>query len=155
MNTNTVFWMSILWVIGTAVGISLGFNIGESPSITAVLGFVILGALSGMLFFGRTAEIFILGIGFVQAGLTRAFPIPSLLLGLCVIASVIYGKTLGEWALEDFLSQGKTRLPQMALAAFLNLLLILGFAILVWFLWELFPRASDIGLYLPIGGLGV
>ncbi len=141
--------------MGVIIGTQFSLPAIDTPGLLAVMGFVVLSALLSVLYFGKLSPVFVVGMGVLESSLVQGFPIAGLLLGICTIAAALYGKTLGQLALDDFYENAQTRLPGLTLAAFLNFLLILCFSILVWFLFGVLPNAHQFSQWLPLAGLGV
>ena len=141
------------------MGVLIGINAfgwpAQPPTLPAVLGFVLFAAVTSTFYFGKLAPVFLTMNGVLESHLVRAFPLAGALLGIAVIAASLYGKTLGFLSLEDFYENGKTRLSGLAVAAFLNLLLLLAFSVLAWFLFPVLPNATQLQEILPLQGLGV
>lgn len=152
---NSIIYLAIAWMAGVLAGTQVYSAGNEIPSLIVIIGFMVIAALSSVLYFGKISPIFVFALGIIQNTHVIHYPIAGLLLGVCTIASALYGKTLGDLALDDFYEEGQTRLPGFALAAFLNFLLILAFAILVWFLFSILPNAEQLLSLVPLAGWGV
>jgi hypothetical protein len=155
MNINPIILLSVAWFVGVGVGTQTYSSGVEIPSLLTIIGFLVIAALSSVLYFGKISPIFVFALGVVQNSYFIHYPLATLLLGVCTIAAALYGKTLGNLALDDFYEGGQTRLPGFSLAAFLNFLLILAFAILVWFLYSILPSAQQLAQWFPLAGWGV
>jgi hypothetical protein len=137
LQINPLLSLSIAWIVGALIGTQLFPAEIQTPTLLAVLGFVLAAGIFSTFYFGKLAWIFVGIIAALQSPFVLASPLAGGLWGLCVIASAMYGKALGEYGLDDIFQQGKTRLPAMSLAALLNALLIFGFAVLVALVWNL------------------
>ncbi len=155
MEINPLTTLSFSWILGVLIGTQIAFWPPELPTLFTILGFVLLGGMSSIFYFGKLAGVFLLMLGILESYLVKAYPVAGILLGICTIGAGLYGKIVGDLALEDFYEHGQTRLPGLSVAAFLNLLLILAFAILVWYLFPILPSAGQLAQWLPLSGLGV
>lgn len=152
---NPLFELAIAWIVGGIIGSQLFPVELQIPTLLAVIGFVLAAGIFSTFYFGKLAWIFVGIIAALQAPFVLASPLAGLLWGLCVIASAMYGKALGEFGLEDIYQQGQTRLPSMSLAAFLNAALILIFATIIAFVWPVLPTLPQLIQLIPIRGFGV
>lgn len=155
ISINPLFELTTAWVLGTIVGIIFFLPELQAPTQLAVMGFVLAAGIFSTFYFGKLAWVFVGLIAALQAPFVIASPLPGLLWGLCTIASGMYGKALGGFGLEDIFQQGQTRLPAMALAALVNLILILFFAVIVSFVWPTLPTLPQLIQLIPIRGFGV
>jgi hypothetical protein len=155
MRFNPILVLSLAWVTGIAAAYAMGVKGAELPSLFLVFGFLLMGFFSGWMFFGKLSPLLIAVVGFMQAGWVFAFPIAGMLLGICTIAAGLYGKTLGYLALEDIYANAQTRLPGYLMAALINLGIIVGCGVVVWYLFPLLPDAQRLSQWLPLAGLGV
>lgn len=154
-SINPLLELSIAWIVGVLIGIQFFPVEIQAPTLLAVVGFVIAAGLFSTFYFGKLAWIFVGIIAALQAPFILASPLAGVLWGLCVIASAMYGKALGGFGLEDIFQQGQTRLPSMSLAALLNAILILVFAVLVAFVWPILPTLPQLLQLIPLRGFGV
>ncbi|MBM3282596.1 MAG: hypothetical protein FJY86_04650 [Candidatus Diapherotrites archaeon] len=152
---NSIIYLSVAWVVGVLAGTQIYSAGNEAPNLILILGFMVVAALSSVLYFGKLSPMFVFVLGIIQNPYFWNYPLATLLLGACTIFSALYGKTLGDLALNDFYEGGQTHLPGYALAAFLNFLLILVFSILVWFLFSVLPNTTQLVKWFPIAGWGV
>lgn len=152
---NAIVYLAGAWLAGILVGGS--FLAGETsvPTLVTIIGFMVVAGVSSILYFGKISPIIVFALGILQNGYFWNYPLATLLLGLCTIASALYGKTLGSLALDDFYEGGQTHLPGFTLAALLNFLLILIFSWVVSFLFGVLPTAAQLGTWFPIAGWGV
>lgn len=155
MSLNPILSLSITWVVGVAAAHVMGYSGANLPSFFVVFGFLLMGFFSGWMYFGKLAPILLAIVGFMQAPWFFSFPLAGLFLGICTIAAGLYGKTLGYLALEDIYANAQTRLPGYLLAALINLAIIVGCGIVVWYLFPLLPDAQLLSKWLPLAGLGV
>lgn len=155
MSLNPIISLSLAWVVGVTAAKAWGMSGMELPSLLVIIGFVLMGFFAGWLYFGKLSPVLIGIVGFMEAGWVFAFPIAGLLLGICTVASGVYGKTLGFLTLEDIYESANTRLPGFLIAALVNLAIILGCGIVVWYLFPLLPNAEALKNWLPLAGLGV
>lgn len=155
MEINPLTTLSFSWILGVLIGTQIAFWPPELPTLFTILGFVLLAGMSSVFYFGKMAPLFLLIFGILQSYLVKAYPLAGVLLGICTIGASLYGKILGDLALEDFYEHGQTRLPGLSVAAFLNLLLILAFSILVWYLFTILPSANQLAQWPTLAGLGV
>ncbi len=156
MQLNPLITLTVAWIIGLAMGLSY-LTPAETiaPSLIAVFGLVLFALLSGTFYFGRIATLFVLILAMIESVWFPVFPVSTILLGVCTMGAALYGKTLGELALTDLYENAQTRLPGLTLAAFLNFLLILGFTIIVWYLFTILPSGEQFQHWFPFQGLGV
>ncbi len=152
---NSYVLLGVAWLAGLFIGTQTIAATQEIPSLITVLGFIIIAGLSTILFFGKLSPVFVLLLGVMESSYFAAFPLATLLLGVCTLFGALYGKTLGNLALDDFYEGGQTHLPGYTVAAFLNFLLIAGFSILVWFLFSVLPNAVQLAQWFPLAGWGV
>ncbi len=153
---NSLIYLTGAWIIGLFLGrgwYALPGN--EAPSFIMIVGFIILAALSSVFYFGKISPIAVFALGVFQNPYFWNYPLATLLLGLCTIAAALYGKTLGNLALNDFYENGETRLPGYTVAAFLDVGLILVFSLVVWFLYSVLPNTEQLAAWLPLASLGV
>lgn len=155
MEINPILALCIGWVLGVLIGIEAFRFPGELPTLVAVWGFLLLAGLASTFYFGKVAPVILLGTGLLESGLIHAYPLAGMLLGIATIGAGMYGRTLGALALDDFYENGQTRLPGFTLAAMINFLLILGFGVIVWYLFAILPDARTLAQWLPLAGLGV
>ncbi len=156
MSITPIYELSLSWLLGIVIGSQLfAYEVTNAPTYYTVIGFVMMAGLLSLFYFGRMAWAFVGLVGVLHASFIIASPLAGVLWGICVIAAGLYGKALGEMGLEDFFQHQQTRLPSMSLAAALNLVLILVFAILVAFVWDALPTSAELLRYIPLRGLGV
>jgi hypothetical protein len=155
MSLNPILSLSITWAVGVSAGYVMGYTGADLPSFFVVFGFLLMGFFSGWMFFGKLAPILLAVVGFMQAAWVFTFPLAGLFLGICTIAAGLYGKTLGYLALEDIYANAQTRLPGYVMAALINLGIIVGCGMVVWYLFPLLPDAALLSKWLPLAGLGV
>ncbi len=155
LQINPLLALSVAWIVGALVGAQLFPVDIQTPTLRAVLGFVLAAGIFSTFYFGKLSWVFVAIIAALQSPFVLASPLAGGLWGLCVIASAMYGKALGEFGLDDIFQQGQTRLPAMSLAALLNALLIFGFAVLVALVWTLLPTLPQLVQFIPLRGFGV
>jgi hypothetical protein len=152
---NVLVELGMTWLLGAAIGSQLLSYETFPPTPLALAGMVLVCAILSTFYFGKMSWFFVGVMGFLQGTLVLAYPLGGILLGACMVGAGMYGKALGEMGLVDYFAHGKTRLPAMSLAALLNLLLIIAFALLLAFVWKALPSATQLGLFIPLKGLGV
>lgn len=152
---RTTWGLVISFAIGVIVLSPFIPSTIESPSLLAVLGYVFLGMLAGVLFFGKLTPVFLAFIGGLMSGWIISFPFFGILWSIPVIGAAMYGRALGALILDDFFEQGKTRLNGYVIAALLNVLLLVIFSILVWFLFPLLPNQHVIQEWVSLQGFPV
>ncbi len=152
---NPIIVMGVAWLAGVFIGMQTLAGTNEIPTLLTVAGLIIIAGLSTILFFGKLSPIFVFILGVIESAYFLNYPLATLLLGVCTIAAGLYGKTLGDLALDDFYEGGNTHLPGLTLAAFLNFLLIAAFAILGWFLFTVLPNSEQLLQWFPLTGWGV
>lgn len=152
---NPIVYLAAAWLVGVGVGTQTYSSGAGVPSLFTIIGFLVIAAVSSVLYFGKISPIVVFVLGAAQNSYFIHYPLATLLLGVCMIAAAVFGKTLGNLALDDFYEGGQTRLPGYSLAALLNFLLILTFAILVWFLYTVLPSTAQLAQWFPLAGWGV
>lgn len=152
---NSIIYLSVAWIVGVLAGAQIYSAGSEVPNLILIIGFMVVAALSSVLYFGKLSPMFVFFLGVIQNPYFLNYPLSTLLLGACTVFSALYGKTLGDLALNDFYEGGQTHLPGFTLAAFLNFLLILVFSILVWFLFTVLPTTQQLLRWFPLAGWGV
>lgn len=155
MNTNPVILLPIAWAAGILLGVQSTVPANSVPPLITLIGFMVIAALTSVLYFGKLSALTTFFLGIAQAGLFLTFPLSAILLGACTVASSLYGRTLGDLALDDFYENGNTHLPGYTFAAFLNFLLIVIFILIVWFLFPILPNAAQLIQWFPLIGWGV
>ncbi len=155
MNTNPIILLPLAWAAGILLGVQSTAPASSIPTLITLIGFMVIAALTSVLYFGKLSALTTFFLGIAQAGLFLTFPLSGILLGACTIASSLYGRTLGDLALDDFYENGNTHLPGYTFAAFLNFLLIVIFVLVVWFLFPILPNAEQLIQWFPLIGWGV
>ncbi|MDP2666582.1 MAG: hypothetical protein Q8P05_03720 [Candidatus Diapherotrites archaeon] len=155
MTYHALLILFLAWTMGVFLGTQVVTYSLDPPTLLAILGLILVSAGLGTLFFGIMGWLFLFLLGMLLSPLVSVFPISGNLLGVSLVAAILFGKTLGGFALEDIYENGQVRLPNYAIAAGYDVVYVLAFGLLVWALWHAFPDMETLRRILPLAGLGV